>query len=620
MADLYLTLDDATATVEVRRSCDVLDVFWLKTWAEWGTEGPDPQRAVRVPLEVLLRNLTWFPQACRTYDVHPRPDERVTHMLRTRQAAIQGLARARQGGATLSPDAVLTRLAGSRFIRSLRTFQIRDLGHLLSLEHAANFSVPGAGKTTVTYALYEAERLAGRVEQLLVIAPNSAFTAWEEEATKSFAQPPTVQRFSGTVRCAEVLLVNYPRLAASYTALARWVAQRRTMVILDEGHRAKKGWGGLWGSACLSLAMLAARRDVLTGTPAPQGPLDLEALLDFLWPGQARTVLPPDALRQNPPIDIGPRVAASIAPLFTRTTKHELALPAVHFSVTVVPLEGLQREIYNSLRNQIGSQFQVSMAERVDLNRMGQVVMYLLEAATNPSLLPIGSADADAFRHPPLDIPENSRLADLIADYGKYETPRKFVELGRLIRSNAERGRKTLVWTNFIRNISILERQLGRYEPAVIHGGISTDVEATPGNRTRDRELARFKTSDRCMVLLANPAATSEGVSLHDVCHDAVYLDRTFNAGQYLQSLDRIHRLGLAADQETNVTLLVTDGTVDQVVDGRIRDKAVRLSEILDDPAIETLALPDDEDYGNAVDSNEDLVALFAHLRGPGRA
>ena len=64
-------------------------------------------------------------------------------------------------------------------------------------------------------------------------------------------------------------------------------------------------------------------------------------------------------------------------------------------------------------------------------------------------------------------------------------------------------------------------------------------------------------------VLLANPAALAEGVSLHTVCHDAVYLDRTFTAGQYLQSVNRIHRLGLAPGTDTLTSVLVAQGTVD---------------------------------------------------------
>jgi hypothetical protein len=130
--------------------------------------------------------------------------------------------------------------------------------------------------------------------------------------------------------------------------------------------------------------------------------------------------------------------------------------------------------------------------------------------------------------------------------------------------------------------------------------------------------VERFRTDDRCLVLLANPAATSEGLSLHHICHDAIYLERTFNAGQYLQSVDRIHRLGLPPGTETRVTFLVSVGTIDALVASRVERKAWLLGEMLDDPDIATMALPDDEDYGSPIDAGdpEDIAALFAHLRG----
>jgi SNF2 family DNA or RNA helicase len=109
-----------------------------------------------------------------------------------------------------------------------------------------------------------------------------------------------------------------------------------------------------------------------------------------------------------------------------------------------------------------------------------------------------------------------------------------------------------------------------------------------------------------------------EGVSLHQVCHDAIYLERTFNAGQYLQSVDRIHRLGLAKDVETTISFLVTEGTLDEAVLDRIEIKAINLATMLDDPSIVTMALPDEDDVGDPIDVGDDadIAALFTHLRG----
>lgn len=616
MADLHLSRAEGSTDVEVMRGVDVDDNFWLRVQAEWGREGPDPRRHILVPMDVFLGNMAWFADACSRHGVRPNLDDAIRRLLIERQNAAGSLEQAR-GAMSLSPEEVAVRLAGTRFTRMLRPFQVRDLGRQLALANGANFSVPGAGKTAVTYAVYEAERAAGRVEQILVIAPLSAFDAWFTEAADSFNDPPAVARFdSGDYDEAEVLLVNYHRLANSYDALATWVQRSPTMIVLDEAHRMKKGWAGQHGRYCLSLALLASRRDVLTGTPAPQSPADLVAQFDYLWPGQGARILPTDVRATRPAADIGHRVAASIRPLFTRTTKPELDLPEVVYNPIRVPLKGIQEQIYRALKVRFTDEFDLTQTERVDLNRMGQVVMYLLEAATNPKLLAAGGAINDIFRHPPLDVPESAGLFELIQTYPQHETPAKFVELAKLVRNNVEVGRKTLVWTNFVRNIVLLREQLGRYNPATIYGAIPSTANEETDQITRESELRRFRNDPDCTVLIANPAAMSEGVSLHTVCHDAIYLDRTFNAGHYLQSLDRIHRLGLPPGQETRITFLLTEGTVDEVVDSRIRDKTALLSEMLSDPAITFMSLPDEDDYGVPVDTGEDLVALFAHLRG----
>ena len=134
----------------------------------------------------------------------------------------------------------------------------------------------------------------------------------------------------------------------------------------------------------------------------------------------------------------------------------------------------------------------------------------------------------------------------------------------------------------------------------MVHGGVA--VEARSGN-TRQSEIDRFRNDPDCSVLLANPAAMSEGVSLHQVCNSAIYVDRTFNAGQFLQSQDRIHRLGLPPGVETSITILQTDGTIDEIVNDRLSGKVDALATLMTDPGLPTMTLPDEDDYGGAVDS-----------------
>jgi hypothetical protein len=212
--------------------------------------------------------------------------------------------------------------------------------------------------------------------------------------------------------------------------------------------------------------------------------------------------------------------------------------------------------------------------------------MTLLAAATNPGLLISQSfTDHELGLHwPPLDIAEDGSLSSLIAEYLKHEHPWKFEFVAKQVSANSRLGKKTLIWTSFVGNIAVLRKALSRFEPAVVFGGVDT--------LTRESEIARFRNSKQCSVLITNPQTLGEGISLHDICHDAIYVDRTFNAGLYLQSLDRIHRLGLPPDMRTKIQLLVTAGTVDKSVESRLEAKVRAMSTFLEDTGLVHSAIP----------------------------
>ena len=608
-----LSFDHRAGATEVviSRGSGIPDLLWLKVQSEWGTDGRSPGTSINVPVSVFLSRLDWVVPYCRQHGVGVEWKGTARVLVERRLADSRLLDVAYESVTPLDEPAIADVLAGSRFIRDLREFQTRDLGKLLGLANGANFSVPGAGKTSVAYATYEHERRTGRVEQLLVVSPNSAFESWEDEAQACFDPVPTIARFTGAIAAStEVLLTNYQRLEAGYRVLAEWAASRNTHMILDEAHRMKRGWTGEWGRNCLNLANLASRRDILTGTPAPQSVFDLDALFDFVWPGEARRLIPRDARDEASARNVSGR----IAPLFVRTTKTELELPEPSIRMQSRPLSPLHAEIYAAILGRYSTSFQTSRRARFDLRAFGRVVMYLLEAATNPSLLIAGSHRHDPilFRHPPLDVPQDTALDELLRAYPDYETPWKFEFLKNAIEGNIRTRRKTLVWSNFVRNLETLrQHELKAYDPAIVHGGILD----------RDDQLSRFRSSAECHVLLANPAAIGEGISLHQVCHDAIYLERTFNAGHYLQSVDRIHRLGLAPDTATRVTILGSSETIDDVVESRLRQKIERLSTLLQDSGVNVMSLPAVPEEGLEGESDfgiddSDLTEVAKHLGG----
>lgn len=486
---------------------------------------------------------------------------------------------------------------GTAWKGPLTSFQRRDIEKLLSLRHGANFSVPGAGKTRVGLAVFQALRREHGIERLLIVGPKSSYESWLFENASCLTTPLRMEVMSSRPNpAAEAIIVNYERLAPSVTALGQWLSARPSMLLLDEAHRMKLGADGTYGAACLALGPHARHRLILTGTPAPNGVRDLENLFGFVWPGTGRQ-------RVVQAVAGGDLAAASrsLRPLFTRTTKGELGLPPVTPVVRRVDLPPIHQEIYNALIGQLSAR-----ADTDDLEELGRIIVYLLMAATSPALLSVGTTRYEplAYRVPPLDPPAGSSLAELMSDLPNYELSPKYREVLQIVRDNAARGRKTLVWSTFIRSLNTLRDMLAAFSPALVHGG----------TEDREAEIQRFRTDPTCMVLLSNPATLGEGISLHHECHDAVYVDRDFAAGRYLQSLDRIHRLGLAPDTETRVTVLVSNATIDEVVEQRLGMKLDFMGRVLDDPAVRELADLDEEpSFGGGLD-NGDLQALIGYL------
>lgn len=488
---------------------------------------------------------------------------------------------------------------GEDWVADLTDFQRRDLQRLAALRHGANFSVPGAGKTRVALALFQLFRARGEVGRLLIVGPKSSFESWEYEGRVCFASPLEIGRVQQHVDASrEALLVNYERLANVTLELSAWLHAVPSMMILDEAHRMKLGANGVYGAACLALGPRARHRLILTGTPAPNGSTDLENLFGFVWPGQGRRQV-------TQAVAGGDLREASrvLRPLFTRTTKAELKLPPVTTSIRHLEMPSIHREVYDALIGQFSAR---ALGSEADFGALGRVIVYLLMAATSPALLATGSTRYEplAYRVPPLPVPDGSRLNDLLRDLPDYEFSPKYKEVLAIVASNAAQGRKTLVWSTFIRSLTTLQELLGLYQPAVIHGG-TVDREA---------ELERFRKSADCAVLLSNPATLGEGISLHHDCHDAVFVDRDFAAGRFLQSLDRIHRLGMDPTEETNVTVLASDRTIDDVVAERLAWKLDFMGSILDDEAVRQLGeLSDEEDVGSGLDA-EDVRLLLRHV------
>ena len=474
-------------------------------------------------------------------------------------------------------------------IRPLKRHQQRGVEHLLLVKHGANFSVPGSGKTTVIYAAFENLRSEGIVNKLLVIGPRSCFFPWEEEAAKCFGSPLRIARLTGTKMARQSVylqadaydsfLCTYQTATNDADEIIDLCNRYKLLVVIDESHNIKRIEGGVWSETMLNIAPYATRRAILSGTPMPNDFVDLWSQITFLWPAEqvlgnrnqyryrCEDVNELDSIRQ------------SLRPFFLRTKKSELNLPPVKFTLHKCSLKPYQSSIYKALATKILREVSTQPEERHMLRQWRKArLVRLLQAASNPTLL---SQYSEEFNLSPVST-EGASIIQLIEKYPEYEIPIKFELVKKLTNQLLSKNEKIVVWTSFVHNIKMLNNFLEGVKPFVVFGAVPKD-ESEDVEFNREQQIRQFKETKGPAVLLANPAACGESISLHKASFHAVYLDRTFNCGQYMQSLDRLHRIGLEPGEIVNYHIVLAQQTIDETIDRRLSEKQERMLRLLED-------------------------------------
>lgn len=236
----------------------------------------------------------------------------------------------------------------------------------------------------------------------------------------------------------------------------------------------------------------------------------------------------------------------------------------------------------------------------------------LLQVASNPVLLTKSSPE---FGLDEINADEFDQVSDLIHDYSLTdEVPAKFKFVENLVKDLIVSGEKVIIWTWFVHNIEMMRLRLSEYDPLIIHGGIPrSDEDDIDFNR--ERAINTFKYDQSSKVLIANPSACAESISLHNAVHHAIYLDRTFNCGEYLQSLDRIHRIGLKADTQVYYHIPMCTNTIDTTVEQRLTLKREKMIRLLEDANLVVGNLDDAENFKVDATIDDDFEATLHDLR-----
>lgn len=478
--------------------------------------------------------------------------------------------------------------------RKLRIPQLWDAYHIARMMRSANFSVPGSGKTSIVYGAfaYLNSTNIDEIDRIVVIGPLNSFLAWKNEFRLCFGNKKILDVFNyqedkdnnKTSRHDQIaylskksnlVLINYESLGNNITALNKLV-DRRTLLVFDEVHRIKS----ITGTRAMSAKKIihkARYRVALTGTPIPNGYIDLYNLLNILFSEEYDTFFGFDHKYLNSAKDDYEKqneINEVIYPFFCRTTKDELKVPSAEPD-NIIDGYGVVTQDENLLFETI---------YRIFGHNILSLYIRLIQASNNPSLLlkALNSEEIKLFNtyddiedFSKNDIFISEKLTESDIDFiSKFDMTSKFFRGINLTEQLSYKG-PVIVWGIFIDTLKRIKKELaGR--------GISAEIITGEVPLSEREQLINDFQLGKFMVLVSNPHTLAESVSLHNICHQAVYFEYSFNLVHMLQSRDRIHRLGLDENMRTYYYYLMIDNpdSVFSPIDRKIYNRLIEKREL----------------------------------------
>ncbi len=501
------------------------------------------------------------------------------------------------------------RVLDSTLVRELYPLQELSSFHMAFTKNSLNFSVPGAGKTSIVYGAYTylkslPKEDPNHVDCLLVIGPLASFCPWETEYEKCFGKKVNSFRVSGSNKKAiitreekqtyfykenpaEITLMFHGAVNDYKNEVIHFLKKNKCMVVVDEAHKIKRP-DKVWGRSVADISREAIARVALTGTPVPNGYEDIYNLFKFIYPFKFREILGMSYTNLKSLSQIGdpenPRILGlkdRLSPFFIRIKKSDLNLPSqIHKNITI-RMSNSQRLIYDFLLETFLENFRSSSSASIKdiLNRAR--LIRLRQAASDPSMLlrPIKEqydGYYDEFESITNEANIGKDVIELIEQFSS-EVPNKYIQTKEIVEEVIKKNEKIIIWTIFIHNAKRLQEYLQKNEvkSKLLIGEIDIDERESTIEKFNDPQDASFN------VVIANPFSVSESISLHKGCINALYLERDYNCSNFLQSMDRIHRYGQI--KSPTYYYLISYDSIDEIIDNRLNEKIERMNKLIND-------------------------------------
>jgi hypothetical protein len=423
----------------------------------------------------------------------------------------------------------------------LKRYQRTSVEWLMGRPYAGVFLDPGLGKTLITLVVFYLLRRAKHLDWLLVVAPlNPCYEVWPAEVEKwglpfkvAVLHGPHKQRLLD--EGADVYVVNYEGLGWLRAQMATLTARGTGWLVADEATRIKHPRSRRH-KLLKSLLKCFGRRTILTGTPAPNGYLDLFGQLLVVdlgerlgpWVGayRKRYFVQADVHKWVLQGNAEKKIQAQIRDVCIRFSDKELGLKPVTMVVLPVTLPPAARRAYDALERDFVVEVKRTKGGVIVASNAGVLSQKLRQVAN-------GGLYDDQHRAHHLHEEKAERVEGL------------FEEL---------QGQSLIVGYEFDHD---RDRLLKRFPGAPV-------IDGSVGMKRRREILKSFDTGDQDLPLIAQIATLALGLNLQRNCHRVCFHSLIFNLEDYIQLIKRVHRLGQR--QRVIVYHVVARDTVDDKV------------------------------------------------------
>ena len=478
--------------------------------------------------------------------------------------------------------------------RELKDHQKKSFFHLCKAKCAANFSVPGSGKTAVVLAFYEKLKLENKVDALFVIGPRNCYHSWNTEFNLTLNRNPKLKILDETKQqrkkiyethlTSELYACHFATLTNDIEHLQKFLFNKNFLIVIDEAHNIKK-IGGKWSNAILRLANLSKHKVILTGTPMPQDFKDFYNYLDFLY--EKNEIISSyekaqiEVFMENKKFEEATTLINNkIYPFFSRVTKKQLNLSKPNFlKPYYIKMNPIEDKIHQAIITKIKF-----FSKKDYLKKKNQDLIRNIQKARMIRLRQTCSYVRNLITAIPADIKQGDEnliadedLQSLISTYDLKEKPAKILKLKSIVTNLIKNNKKVIIWSTFLKTIELIKNEL--------EGENINIKEITGKTKLDDREKIKDEFNDsssKLEVIIANPQACSESISLHKSCQNAIYYDLNYNTAEFLQSLDRIHRVGGSEENPVYYHFLQYENSIDLKVYRRVFEKANRQMQVIE--------------------------------------